>query len=655
MNTKLLVGFTILYSLLLPWLVAQEFRATVKGLVTDTSGAGIPSAKVAARNTATNEDMATVANGQGQYTLPLLRPGMYELSAEVPGFKKFVRENITLDVGQTATIDIELEVGNLNEQVTVTTEAPLLDTAKSDRGAVIDHQRVTEFALNGRNAILLSRLVPGVAFTGVIYAQGTTSQGSIENWAINGSQQRMNAWLLDGAPNDEKAYQNGVAYVPPADSVQEFKVQTNSYDAQYGRTGGGIINLSVKSGTNSFHGTAYEFAQRTGWTANLFQNNAIGAPRDNTLFDQYGFEVEGPVILPKVYNGRNKMFFMVASEFQRKATPHAVLDSVPTPEMLNGDFSKLVDSQGRLISIYNPFTGRNVNGVWTRDPFPGNTIPQNMINPIARNILGYMPKPNIVTPGQAYAQLDYAVPGGQNPGLTPTQSVVGKLDQNFGDKHRVFFRRGWNNFFYRDSDNGIRTTPGVKGDFGERKINDAYALDWVYLPSASMVFNVRLSFNFFNDDVYVQENANFDLTKLGFPASLNNQLALTNWFPSLTFSGYLSLGRDPLLDHTNNFSVQPNWSYFHGSHSLKAGMDLRRIQHAFGDYYDMPHFTLAADPGFTQRDYTRPDALSGDSISSFLLGTPSSGSGVSLATPFYTNPYYAPWIQDDWKVNRRLT
>ena len=198
-------------------------------------------------------------------------------------------------------------------------------------------------------------------------------------------------------PTTRRAGGNNIAYVPPVDSVQEFKIQTNSYDAQYGHTGGGIINVSLKSGTNSLHGTVYEFARRKAWDANSFQNNAQRLPKDAHYLDQYGFQVEGPIFIPKLYDGRNKSFFMFNYEGYREGTPRPQTLSVPAKEFLDGDFSKNVDGQGRQIAIYDPRTGRDVNGVWTRDPFAGNRIPTDRINPIAKNILGYFPAPNVHT------------------------------------------------------------------------------------------------------------------------------------------------------------------------------------------------------------------------------------------------------------------
>ncbi|MBL8223270.1 MAG: hypothetical protein JNL62_28810, partial [Bryobacterales bacterium] len=243
--------------------------------------------------------------------------------------------------GQTATLNITLEVGAVSDQITVTSEVPLLETAKADRGTVIDRRSVQEFPLNARNPFMLSMLVAGVQYNGNAIYQRPFDNGAIADWSINGSLNRNNEFLLDGAPNNAQAGGNNIALVPSVDAVEEFKIQTNSYDAQYGKTGGGIINVSLKSGTNDLHGTLYEFARRNSWDANSFQNNSQGAPKAGHFLDQYGGQIGGPIYLPKLYNGRNRSFFMVAYEGYREGTPNPLTLSVPEPEMYQGDFSKV--------------------------------------------------------------------------------------------------------------------------------------------------------------------------------------------------------------------------------------------------------------------------------------------------------------------------
>src|SRR5579864_424245 len=376
-------------------LYGQEFRATVTGHVLDSSGAAMPRVTVQLVNLATNETAVAVTNSQGIYSLPLLPPGSYRLTAEAPGFKKYVRDKVVLNVGDVVGIDIRMEVGEASESITVSAEAMSLQTESADHGLVVDQKRVTELPLNARNPFMLALLAPGVNFSGNQIYQRPFDNGAIADWTVNGGLDRKNEFLLDGAPNNAQAGGNNIALVPPVDSVQEFKIQTNSYDAQYGKSSGGIMNVSLKSGTNEFHGTLYEFMRRNALDANTFQNNAAGQPKSGHFLDQYGGAIGGPIIFPKIYNGKDKSFFFFNYEGYREGTPTPLTLSVPQPEWLTGDFGKLVDSQGRKITIYDPVGATiNADGSVTRKPFSLNQIPGSRLNGIAQKLLSFMAKPN---------------------------------------------------------------------------------------------------------------------------------------------------------------------------------------------------------------------------------------------------------------------
>ena len=358
----------------------QEFRATLTGRVTDPVAAPVAGAVVALLNVDTNERLQHKTDGQGNYSFALIRPGNYELRAEHSGFKTMVRRGIVLQVNQAATVDLSLTLGTVTETVTVTDEAPLLETASADRGGTIDQQFIKDMPLNGRNPFMLSMLVAGVNYNGSLAYMRPFDNGAIADFGINGGANRSNEFLMDGVPNNAQAGGNNIAYVPPVDSVQEFKIQTNSYDAQYGKTSGGIVNVVLKSGTNRWHGAAYEFARRNAWDANSFQNNARGAAKEGHFQDQYGLQMDGPLI-------KNRTFFLVNYEGYREASPQPLILSVPALEMRNGDFSKLVDARGRTITVHDASTGfvnPAFSNRWDRLPYPGNVIPPSQINPISR-------------------------------------------------------------------------------------------------------------------------------------------------------------------------------------------------------------------------------------------------------------------------------
>jgi hypothetical protein len=632
---------------------AQEFRATLNGVVQDTTGAVIQGARVEVRNVETGVSQQTTTLTQGEFTVPFLRPGTYTVSAEVAGFKKVVRENIILRQSQALGITLVLEPGVVTEQVTVTAEPPLLETEKADRGTVIDNARVTEFPISGRNPIMLGRLVPGVTFRGG--SSRAFDNGSIAMWSINGSPDQSSEYLLDGAPNNSQAGTNNIALVPSVDAVEEFRIHTNIYDAQYGKTGGGIVSVTLKSGTNEFHGTAYDFIRRSAWSANSFANNRNRAAKGDFKLDQWGGQLGGPIRLPKLYDGRNRSFFMVSYEKYTDDDPRPFTGSVPAPEFLNGDFSRLDDSQGRAIVIYDPTSGRMVGNSWVRDPFPNNIIPGDRINPISRNILSWLPEPTRERgPNAGYSVNNLFQPGGVNNWTNDFYNFALKFDHNLNDSHRFFVRYATNNRAETKNTNGIMHGPG-QGESMTGRINHAITADWVGTLRPTLVANLRVSYNRYREDTADFDNFGFDITKHGFPASLAAQLPNPMYFGRYTYSGYVSQGFDTRQNFTNNYAIHPNITWIRSSHSVKFGLDYRWINYAIRDVGDL--FRLDSNTGFTQRDYTRADSnpSTGNSIASFLLGMPASGSAVYRAQPYITDRYLFPYVQDDWKVTPKLT
>jgi hypothetical protein len=291
----------------------QDTRATLSGLVTDSSQAAVVAAVAKLIRTDTGVILETTTNSTGQYRFLFLNPGAYRLIVEMPGFRQFERSGIVLQVGQSANVDVTLQVGAQTETVTVTSNAVLLETEKGDRGLVVDKVNITDLPLNVRNPIMLAHLSPGVTHTSGTAHLNPFSNSGISSWSVNGGLNNNTEFLMDGAPNNAfSGRTNRIAYVPPADAVEEFKVMTTIYDAQYGRTGGGIINVSSKSGTNQWRGTAYEFLKRTALNANTFSNNAKKLPRQGASLNQYGFTVGGPVRIPKLYDGRDRTFIFFA-------------------------------------------------------------------------------------------------------------------------------------------------------------------------------------------------------------------------------------------------------------------------------------------------------------------------------------------------------
>jgi hypothetical protein len=647
---------------------AQEFRATVTGSVTDESGSTVPGVAVSVTNIDTNEVATAVTSSEGVYSVPFLKPGNYRLTAELEGFRKYQHERLELQVGQTLTLNIQLGVGALTETVTVAAEA--IEASKADRGMVIDNMRVTELPLNARNPFMLSYLSPGITYNGPAIYQRPFDNGAIADWSINGGQNRNNEFLLDGAPNNSIQGGNNIAYVPPVDSVQEFKIITNSYDAQYGRTAGGVINVSLKSGTNTLHGTAYEFARRKAFDSNEYLFKVNNREKPDHKLDQYGFQVDGPVRLGNVYDGRNKTFFMFNYEGYREATPNPATYTVPDNAQLQGNFSNLRDAQGRPIVIYDPATGRlDSSGQWVRDPFPGNVIPPERIDPMARRFLEYFLRPNQAAPAGSDPWRNNFL-FAPNLAYDDFHNIATKVDQNLSAETRMFFRYAYNKRTETRYTNGITSGPAQDGQLPLERNNHTGVVDWVKTVGPSMVLNVRAGLNQYLELSRSDPGLGFNPAELGFPPSLVDQLP-NRVFPRLNFfqtatpsSGfgvgpggtteYQGLGRQTRnSETTTGFSLQPNFAWTKGTHNIRGGLDMRLTWYTREINTNLLRFDF--DRRFTQRTFNSADALSGNSIASFLLGAPAQGGIDNNFYPTFRWNYYAPWVQDDWKLTDRLT
>ncbi|MBI4873278.1 MAG: TonB-dependent receptor [Acidobacteria bacterium] len=633
---------------------AQEFRSTISGRVLDSSGGAVPGAKLTAVNVATNESAGANSDSAGAYTIPFLRPGNYRLTVSANGFKQFSRENIVLEAAKIAGIDVGLEVGALTETVTVTAEAALLETQTASRGGVVNTQQVAELPLNARNPFMLGSMMAGVTFRGAAIWQRPFDNGAIAQWSVNGSQMSNNEFLLDGAPNNAQMGGNNIAYVPIVDAVQEFNVQSNSYDASYGKTGGGVFNVVLKSGTQSHHVTAWEFLRRKPLDANTFQNNAIGAARPNHYLDQYGFQLDGPLTIPKLLSkdGRVRAFYLGSIENYREAWPQFLNISYPEAEMRNGDFSKLADANGRGITIYNPFDySRDAAGDPVRRPFAGNVIPASMINPIAKKVTSYMPLPTRKTPGVRYSTANFDLP--DYAALDKFYNMILKFDFSIGDKHRAFMRHASNDRTEDRAVNGLDNKIGTDGQQPFQRINDAYVVDWISTLSPTLVLNVRASYNRFIEKGFGRANEGFDLTSLGLPASLVNALPQPRYFGRWDFSGYTSLGRYQSINITNTYALMGSITKIRNAHTLKMGADLRRNHYLTQNSGNILQFSNSDQ--WTRRAWNQSDALSGDGYANFLLGVPTGGSTNYPLYPFFRQWYGALYFQDDWKISRHLT
>lgn len=664
------IGVLLLLSLILPatFLAAQEFT----GRISDSGGAVLPKAAVIAHNLDTNVDTTTVSTKSGDYTIPYLIPGNYTVSAQANGFEKGLRTGIVLQAGQTATVNFQLTVGRATETVIVQGDA-LVDFGKADIGEVVENTRVTELPLNGRDPDMLSILNAGAIWTGSIQWQRPFDDTQ-SNLSINGGGSGQNELMLDGTSNEAAGTNNTgnskIAYVPPVDAVQEFKIITNPYDAQYGRASGGVIDMTLKSGTNRIHGDVYEFARRTYLDSNTWQNNwLLSQPankgdaeyaRAQQKLDQYGAELDGPVVLPKIFNGRDKTFFLMQYENWNEVVPNSLVTSVPDPAWVNGDFSNLTWYNGahaayEPIIIYDPLTLHdNGSGTLIRDPFPNNQIPQGRLNSVATKVMSYYPKPNL-TPAQGTNPFanNYSTP---NPTTDRYRNVIGKWDENLTSKDRFNLRYGyWERVEIRNT-NGM-TGPIAEGQLPHGERSHTFALDEIHTFTPNLLLDFR-AIGVARADYSFGGPAGFNPTTLGWSSSLVSQLgpAGRGEFPEIQPSEFAEVGNNGSSQTvSNSLSLLPSLTWVKGKHTFHGGLDARFMQSANDVIGGGAYFWV--DRQWTQSNYIGSQWTnnSGNSYSSLLLGTPSSGN-VSLNTMvFWSQHYWAPFIQDDWKVSKKLT
>ncbi|PYV38733.1 MAG: hypothetical protein DMG06_25000, partial [Acidobacteria bacterium] len=433
-------GWLIMLLGLAGLLFGQSDRGTITGTVTDPSGAVIPDAAVTVTNVRTDTKTMVTSTSSGNYAVPLLPAGTYKITVEKQGFKTAVRESLPLLVGQTVREDIILQVGEVSQTVEVEAVAPLLKPETSELSTAVSNKEVMDLPLpmsgEARSPINFIALVPGVtgAQNGGGYGNNTT--GRTFATSVNGGQTFAFEIQVDGASIQNTNVSGDFRNIPmPQDSINEFKVETGNFAAEFGRTGGGIVTFTTRSGTNELHGSAYDFLRNDALDARGFY--ALNTPKLRQ--NEFGANVGGPLWIPKVYDGRNKTFFFFYYDgFRYRSGAANFKTTVPTAQQRDGDFSDLRNSSGNLIPIYDPATTRTVNGQVIRDPFPGNIIPSGRISTVAKNILGYVPPPTFNQPFDNFLSTQ----GGTN----DTNMWGLRIDHAFSAKHRLSGWYGWNKF-----------------------------------------------------------------------------------------------------------------------------------------------------------------------------------------------------------------
>lgn len=624
---------------------AQDFRGAITGRILDSSNARLPGVTVTATNVATNVASTTTTSGEGDYTIPFLNPGTYRVTAELSGFKKVVREGIEVRIGDRLEVSMTMDVGRMEETVSVVAESPILATTTGSTGQVIGEKMIAMMPLSDGNPFTLARLAPGIAYTGDLkFSRPFDNAGT--SGIVTGGATGGNEFTLDGSPN--MASNRRVAFVPPAGAVQEFKVETASFDAASGHTGGATVNVTLKSGTNALKGSGYTYYRSEKLAEEDFFVIKNKAEKPKLGYKRPGGTLGGPVVIPGLYNGHDRTFFFGALEWLYDEFPEPGSQTVPSQAMRNGDFSELL-SQG--IIIYDPLTAQTVGARVVRQPFAGNIIPSTRLNPIAQKVLSYFPLPNQAANATGQDNFFYA-----NPRTDDFYSISTRLDHTLTSKQRVMLR------FTRNDRREARgaefgAVGGIvpRGNFLFRK-NDGVTYSHAYTQTSTSLWDIRAGWQRFREPNVRQHEGIFDPSSLGFSSNVAALFGGARYFPLFAFDTVDDIGDNLSGDTTHSiYSFQPTHTRLIGNHAVRAGYDLRLYREFNKNLGRRAGEYSSSRSGAFTRQQDNSAAQNFQDVATFLLGFPTGGSIDINGTRLNETWYQALFVQDDWRISQKLT
>jgi len=546
---------------------------------------------------------------------------------EAPGFKRFVRESVELQISVRAALDVALELGAISERVTVTGQLSLLETETASRGGIVDNELLLNVPNAGRNVYQLAFAMPGVYKPSV--NQGTSfsldglanSRASINGAASGLAGTESNTDILIDGTSDAKGDRQ-VVMIPALESVQEFRVLTNVYDAQYGRTGGGIITTTTKSGSNDFHGSVFDRYFDDRLNANAWQNNANRVARPQRALHNWGFHATGPIRIPKVFDGRNHFFYMVNYDTSPSSGPYNSQFTTPLPEQKRGDFSNLFAANGSRVVIYDPATTRlGTGGAFVRTPFEGNRIPASRIDPVGSRIVGFYPDPTQEGTGPARVNNFFQT----TPNSGELWQWTGRLDIRANSKHAFFGRYGETNMTRCCDQRYPANNPAEISTILPRgRRGRTMTIDWTATLNATTTFNLRAGFSRLENLAWNPQTLAFNPRDLGLPASLVSAMSRPQ-YPLVSMGAYMSQGSGPFVQGDDTYTVGASGGKVMRSHLMKFGVEGRDFR-SNNLSYGAAGGSFAFSRLWTQADPNRADALSGNEIATALLGHPTGGS-----------------------------
>ena len=607
--------FLILVATLATNAFAQAPTASLVGRVTDSTGAVIPGVTFKATNLDTNLSRQAASNEVGDFTLPFLNPGRYTLEASTKGFRTYKHSEFALDIGQVQRLDIRLEVGTASDSVTVTDTPPALNTESGARGEVTTNEEIAEMPLDGRNFSDLAYL------TGGVIPKGDGGDGA---YAVNGARADNFGFVIDGVENTQKR-NTGAMINPPIESVQEFKLITSGFAAEYGRYAGGVLTVVTKSGTNHLRGSAYEFLRNDAFDAMGYFDGDKSKLRRN----QYGATLSGPIYIPKIYDGRNRTFFMVTWDALKLTNGKSQRGVVPLPEYFQGDFNKATDALGKPLKLTDPL---NKNVV-----FPNNQIPVSRFDPVAVKLAKYYPAPNVAGNVNNFIS--------QGNGTTDNSGYGVKVDHQLSDKDRLTFSTFWSPNNTLDPVAASRSPLPIFGSITDTLNLLGYAR-YLRTITPTMYLDGKASFSRkTNNQRWPYLGEKDWIGESGFTGGIKNPIAQGP--PELTASGYILLGPAydlPKIWAYNNYQYTGALTWIRGKHSLKFGGEFLRIQYFSKQFGD------------TRGRLTFLGRNTGEPMADLLLGWPSSTRRqLDAGGPYHLVSNYDGYAQDDYKISSNLT
>ncbi len=655
-GTALAISAVFLLGTVVPRLEGQAQRSIIQGRVTDPSGAPIAGANVRVVQTSTNVVRETKTNDAGRYEVPGLFPDVYRIEASHPGFETAIVDKVAVSSGRTVEVDLKAQVGTVQQSVTVVANKELLDVSDADVNTVIGARKVSDLPIGQGNATYLMLMLPGADSASSngrggsgMDVQPLQRQGTSQT-RFDGSPQGTTEYTLDGTPNTQRGNSlpgGGVSFNPDTEVVQEVRVQTSSFDASVGHTGGATVDLVLKAGTNQYHGGADAFVRDATWNANSWSANRGGVPRQNFTYRRWSFDGGGPVNLGKLYHGKNKTFFYYGFEDWSSLSPNpATFVTVPTAAELTGNFSSLLNLGSRY-QLYDPSTAiAAANGRIERAPFAGNIIPASRIDPVAGALSKLWPAPN--APGTADGELNFSYLNAPQP-RTYWASTL-RVDHNLNASNKLFGRMVI-------SDTGIpydtlfgRTDiPGL--DLSGRNRDGALSDVWTISPSFIGDFRVADT-RFHWDNTSIGTGIPYSQFGLGALSNLLNTSIIG--LPAVSVAGYAGFQNSAgSRDVSEIRSAAAHFTKVAGNHSLKFGSDLRWYIDDRGTQ-DSAHLNFANSYSIGPFDNS-PAPPIGAGLADFLLGRFTSSNIVQPSKAANLSTYQGLYFQDDWRIKPRLT